>query len=275
MIPSSFKPSFRDSIDYTVQSHDHEHYNRVIAKLPTPITQYSSFIVSSLTANCDIVVLDKDDYIQINGVQYSLNRDFTSLNGESLAALMTTLFNEQNTNINMTIDSAGRCVFTSAQKFVIERMTYNFTLLTGFYNTTFPIYSDYNDNEYNIISNSVGFNLSTPILYLLSNVGNQSYHNINETDMSGQRIVMRLNNSFSSSFPIVVNNGDFETMLPSNDLSMLEFSLVDAFLHEIKLLSPMYLCIHVRAIEDQPITTPIFNDEPIEQQPTNEMTKQK
>ena len=116
----------------------------------------------------------------------------------------------------MTIDSACRCVFLSTQKFVIKRITYNNTLFTGFYSTIFPIYRDHDNNEYSIISNSVGFILTIPNSILLSNVGNQSYRNINETDIACQRIDIRLNNSFSS-FPIVVNNGDFEKVLASND----------------------------------------------------------
>ena len=83
----------------------------------------------------------------------------------------------------------------------------------------------------------------------------QSYRNMNENDLSGAKIVMRLNNSFMASSPIMVNNADFETILLSNDLSCLEFTLVDAYMHEIKLLSPMYLSIHIRAIEDQEIET--------------------
>ena len=83
----------------------------------------------------------------------------------------------------------------------------------------------------------------------------QSYRNMNENDLSGAKIVMRLNNSFMASSPIIVNNAEFEVILLSNDLSCLEFTLVDAYMHEVKLLSPMYLSIHVCAIEDIEIET--------------------
>ena len=60
---------------------------------------------------------------------------------------------------------------------------------------------------------------------------------------------------FSSGYPIISNNGDFQTTLLSNDLAMLEFILVDAFMHEIKLLSPMYLSIQVRSVPDEDVVS--------------------
>ena len=66
---------------------------------------------------------------------------------------------------------------------------------------------------------------------------------------------MRINNSFITDAPIIVNNADFQTIIPSNDLSMLEFKLVDANMQEIELLSPMYITIHCDAIKDEDLMT--------------------
>ena len=71
---------------------------------------------------------------------------------------------------------------------------------------------------------------------------------------------MRLNNAFSANMPIVVNNADFIFTVPYNDLSCLEFTLVDAYQHEIKLLSPMYITINVRSVPDEEITPAIFQE---------------
>ena len=49
-----------ENLDFTVCSTDPEHYNRISTKLPAPITKFSKVIVSSLTANCDIMVLNSD-----------------------------------------------------------------------------------------------------------------------------------------------------------------------------------------------------------------------
>ena len=152
------------------------------------------------------------------------------------------------------MDNTRRFVLTSDSKFAINIMTYNYELLLGLFNITFPIYADY-DNNYFVKANSTGFYLSTPVLYLLSNVGSLSFRNVNESELAGSKIVMRINNSFSANYPIIVNNAEFETFICSNDLSNLELTLVDAYLKEIKLLSPMYLSIHIKSIPDEKITS--------------------
>ena len=248
----------KTSLDYTVCSTDCNHYNRINCNLTAPITRYVSLTVTCLTANADIVVLNEDDYITINGKRYSLKTDYCNLNSETLASLLNNLFIQQELNINVRIDESQRFVFTSTNQFTINTMTYNYQLITGFYNTSFPVYSDF-DESYFIKANSVGFNLSTPVLYLLSNVGTLSYRNVNESELSGSKIVMRINNSFSANYPIVINNSEFDTTILSNDLSALELTLVDAYMKEIRLLSPMYLSINVKAIPDEEIV-PLINE---------------
>ena len=54
---------FAGSLDYTICSTDPEHYNRITCNLLAPMTKYASFIVTSLTANLDLVVLNQEDYI--------------------------------------------------------------------------------------------------------------------------------------------------------------------------------------------------------------------
>ena len=158
------------------------------------------------------------------------------------------------------VDEAKRLVIMSRSNFTIENATYNVCLLCGFYNMKLPLYADYDEdnNIYFVQANSVGYCLSTPILYLVSNVGMQSYRNANSEQISGSKIVMRLNNSFTAGFPIVVNNADFNTTILSNDLSCLEFTLVDAYLHEVKLLSPMFITIHVSAVEEEKVISDIY-----------------
>lgn len=242
----------RQSLDYTVASNNVNHYNRINCNLAVPVTRFCSLTVTCLTANCDIVVLNEDDYITINGKRYSLKTDYTNLNSDTLASLLNNLFKSYELNITVSLDNAQRFLFTSNASFVINSMTYNYKLMTGFYNTSFPVHADFNESiEYFIKANSAGYSLSTPVLYLLSNVGVLSYRSVNDAELSGSKIVMRINNSFSASYPIVINNAEFETMIPSNDLSCLELTLVDAYMHEIKLLSPMYLSINVKAIPDE------------------------
>ena len=255
---------YTGSIDYTVCSTDPSRYSRILCNLTAPVTKYSELTVTCLTANCDIMVLSPDDYItiriakspeEIDDIETHFDQSYSNLNCDTLAVKLNDLLEP---SIKCFTDETSRLTFTSSREFTIKDMSYNSKLITGFYNSTFPIESTFNENlnAFVITADSVGFMLSTPVLYLVSNVGMQSYRNANNEDLCGAKIVMRLNNSFSASCPIIVNNADFATVLLSNDLSSLEFRLVDAYMHEIKLLSPMYLSIHIRAVEEEWIPSP-------------------
>lgn len=95
------------------------------------------------------------------------------------------------------------------------------------------------------ISSTVGYYLSTPILYLLTSIGAQVF--CNDIDdarkMNSGNIAMILNNSFSANFPIVAQQYDITTRTTINYTSDLYFILVDANMHHVKLLNPMYVTI--------------------------------
>ena len=60
---------------------------------------------------------------------------------------------------------------------------------------------------------------------------------------------MRVSNSFSANYPIINGNAEFQSVVPTNSLSDIEFKLVDANRKPIRLLTPMYLSINVEAVE--------------------------
>ena len=291
---------FAGSLDYTICSTDPDHYNRIYCNLITPMTAYTSIIVTSLTCNCDMVVLNEDDYVIIECIsfdskgkevidcrcRYRSSKRCKAFNRESGKAYLDKfLFNtvvidlgdESPDNLakadefkkNIAFDELnGLFNFWLRWNFRIVDMSYNVKLITGFYNTDFPIQSKKGVDEkgkdiYYINAKSIGFTMSTPILYLTSNIGVQSYRtnldnkldNSQSYGLRGSKIVLRINNSFVSEAPVIVNNADFQTIIPSNDLSMLEFKLVDANMHELELLSPMYITIHCDAIKDEDLMT--------------------
>lgn len=243
------------NIDYTIASSDERFYNRIYANLCAPSTFRAQMIVTGLTSKCAIVVLDGgSDYIIINGAKYIFQKSYTDLNEETFSYLLIELLKDQ--NFNVVVDETRRIIIRNIKNaFVIDDCSYNVKLLCGFYNTTFPISSSYIDGYGDCVkAKSVGYYLSTPILYLVSNIGTHAYRTTNREDcpLSGSKIVMRINNSYSANFPIIANNGDFSTEVLSNDLSDAQFTLVDANMHEIKLLCPMYICISVTGIQDPP-----------------------
>ena len=89
--------------------------------------------------------------------------------------------------------------------------------------------------------------LSTPILYLLTSIGAPVFFNEidNHNKMQSATVAMVLNNSYSSSFPIVAQQAEIITRAPLNYTSNVYFWLVDANMQEVKLLNPLYITIRV------------------------------
>lgn len=221
-------------LNYTITSSDQDNYSLIRTNLQAPVYPVTKFIVTNLTTKCSFILLDDHDYITINGIKYKNVNLYSDLNSTSLIEIINELI--KSSNVFITIDETNRLEFEGTDDFIIDSMSYNFLQLTGLYNTSFPISSIASIYEVK----SVGNYLLTPILYLVSNLGARCYRNQNY-EYCDQKILMRINNSFSSNFPVVSSNAEFSTIVPSNNLSDLELKLVDANLHDIKLLSPMYI----------------------------------
>ena len=235
-------------IDYTISSYDYNHYNRIDINLPSPPSRRVSMIVTSLTTKCSIVVIEKDDYIQINGKKYVFNNMYTDLNSETFCMLLNALI--KNSNVTASVDETGRILFESDTFFTINNASYNIIQLCGFYNEVLPLNSEYTGGTFSILAQSVGNYLSTPVLYLVSNVGKSSFRNLHE-NISISRIILRINNSFSANYPIIVTNADFEVDIPSCDLGTVQLTLVDSNMREVHLLNPIYITISVKIIEEE------------------------
>ena len=235
-------------IDYTISSYDYNHYNRIDINLPSPPSRRVSMIVTSLTTKCSIVVIENDDYIQINGKKYVFNNMYTDLNSETFCMLLNSLI--KNSNVTASVDETGRILFESDTFFTINNASYNIIQLCGIYNEILPINSEYTGGTFSILAQSVGNYLSTPVLYLVSNVGKSSFRNLHE-NISISRIILRINNSFSANYPIIVTNADFEVDIPSCDLGNVQLTLVDSNMREVHLLNPIYITISVKIIEEE------------------------
>ena len=235
-------------IDYTISSYDYNHYNRIDINLPSPPSRRVSMIVTSLTTKCSIVVIENDDYIQINGKKYVFNNMYTDLNSETFCMLLNSLI--KNSNVTASVDETGRILFESDTFFTINNASYNIIQLCGIYNEILPLNSEYTGGTFSILAQSVGNYLSTPVLYLVSNVGKSSFRNLHE-NISISRIILRINNSFSANYPIIVTNADFEVDIPSCDLGNVQLTLVDSNMREVHLLNPIYITISVKIIEEE------------------------
>ena len=112
--------------------------------------------------------------------------------------------------------------------------------------------------KYQIISDTVGYMLSTPILYLLTNIGNSVFFNEihDQHKMQCGTVCMCMNNSYASSMPIVATQGDIVTKCAITATSDIFFTLVDANMRPVKLLNPFYITVSIRPDEDIELIQP-------------------
>ena len=226
-------------IKFTEFSKNPNNYEQIHANLRVPYTQYSTLIIDSLTTNACFEILNTNDYLKFDvaGTIITVNFDepYSDLNAESFASLLDDKLKMN--HIGCSADYTNRIRFNYESDFSLIDASYNVKTLLGIYDQTLPI------NSINgvIQCSAVGQYLSTSILYLIGSIGGKCYIKENE-GYKNQRVLMRINNSFSANFPVIANNAEFKVYTLSNDLSNIDFELVDARFKKVKLLCPMYLC---------------------------------
>ena len=245
------------SLIYTITSTDPDSYNVIRTNLQLPFGDFCRLSVNNLTTKATFVLLNTNDYVIVKSIndegeahdtKYNFPEDYGELSNEGFGALMNELL--QTESIMASVDNVGRLILTSTKEFTISEMTYNTKMISGFYNDKFPLVSKMKDDKYVISASSVGYSLSTPILYLVSNLGAKCYDNVDEL-YCDRKVLMRVSNSFTAGYPIINSNAEFTSMVPVNSLSNIEFRLVDANMHDVKLLTPMYLSVQTDSIETE------------------------
>ena len=176
--------------------------------------------------------------------------DYTNLNAETFAELLNLKLNER--NIVVSVDNCNRLCFTATQPFHFNDVTYNVKLLLGLYSIkdedirAKKIKSEpVNESLHTLTIKSVGYYLSTPILNLVSNIGDPTLRNNSDDIINIQscNTVLRINNSFSPNIPIVAGGNNITSIIPSGYVSGAVFILVDANMHQVDLLNPMYITL--------------------------------
>ena len=242
------------SFDYTISSTDSSHNNMIHTNLAHVQTEYCKMTITSLTTMANIVVLSKDDYFKINNTIYNIDDDYSDISASSLTEHLNQLISAaphaESDALEFYCDHCSRIFIVSTYNFALNDCSYNMRLLLGLTNVQLPLQAESVGVAYTMHFPDVGMFLSTPVLYLASNLGSNSYKNVSGSTTS-MRILMRITNSFFAKQPIVAVNGDYTTTVRSSDLSDVRFTLVDANYHDIKLLSPMYLTVQIEAIPDK------------------------
>ena len=240
-------------MEYTIASTNAKHFNRIKVNLPQPSWKYSNVMITSFIANCHILVLKIGDFVEfeIGGKTYKLIITSNITDIQSAQAFVATLPAISNLNdipLIFSVNTDERITLLSQQEFIIKSMSYNFKLILGlYYDIEFPITSSYNGSTYEYKIEAIGYFLSTPVLYLLSNLGGVNYFNMSNehNKIDANSISMRMLNSFTATMPIIASNSEFSKITLSSDLTDFEIILVDANLHEVDILNPVYVTINI------------------------------
>jgi len=225
--------------EYTISSDDVEHYNRIYSYFEPLGTLTATMTVTGLTTQCCIRILKgidniNPDWIKINGYEYQFPNDHTQLNHESFVDVLNNL---DILDMEFSLDYCKRLIVKS-QLYDIEinDASYNVRLLMGVHPfDKLELFEEWFEGYVTTLTiPTIGFMLSTPVLYLTCNIGQKTYMNNQRSKYTqNSKIVMRLNNSFSANYPIIAGNAEFSTTVMSNDLTNVEFKLVDANMFEI------------------------------------------
>lgn len=266
-----------EKTDYTISSTDHTKNSVIYTNLAAPRTEFCKMTITSLTTMANIVVLSKEDYFVLNGVKYCINNDYSEVSASSLTESLNVLLQSTYgvTDTQFFYDTCSRIYIASTNELTLTDCSYNLKLLLGLVNVELPLQSTEVSAENNVSIlrfPDVGLFLSTPVLYLASNLGSNSYKNMQKTTTS-MRILMRITNSFFAKQPISATNGDYTTTVRCSDLSDVHFILMDANYHVVKLLSPMYLTVEIEAIPDKLDYGTDFSQGPINPQDLIPMTE--
>ena len=239
---------------------DEDNYSRISVTIP-PLssTKYTIVNCDSFICNCNIRILNHNDYlsITIGSTPFTIHfEDFTKLDAESFAELLNLKMQDSH-GITCSVDNCNRLYFTASNYFLINDLTYNVKLLMGLYSykdeeiRSGIISSEYiGQSTYKLSMKSVGYYLSTPILNLVSNIGDPSLRNNSDDIVNIQscNTVLRINNSFSPNIPIVAAGNNYQSIVPSGFVSGAVFILVDANLHQVDLLNPMYITLTLEPV---------------------------
>ena len=205
----------------------------------------------SFTCNCNIRVLNHNDYIAmtIGDTPFTIHfEDYTNLSVETFAELLNVKLEDH--GIVCSVDNCNRLCFTAAQPFHFNDVTYNLKLLLGLYSIkdddirAEKVKSEQiAENLHQLTIKSVGMFLSTPILNLVSNIGDPTLRNNSDdlVNIQSCNTILRINNSFSPNIPIVASGNGITSIIPSGYVSGSVFILVDANMHQVDLLNPMYI----------------------------------
>jgi hypothetical protein len=252
-------------INYTINSTDPEHYNRINITLPNNTNwQHAILTATSLITQCNMSVLQdskdkftisifEDDLLHYEDYIITCYENLCNLQSfDEVINLLNLYFEKYSCPMQAILTSENCIEFTPEENkfFIITNITYNFKILTGLYaniNKSEDVLAEMRAGKYSIRTKANGFLVGTTSLYLMSTLGDVNMHNsISSNKVDGHSVLMRIQNSFTPLMPMIALNAEFTKKIHIGDITNFEAKLVDANLEEVHLLSPMWVSFTIQ-----------------------------
>lgn len=160
--------------------------------------------------------------------------------------------------LNISMDSTNRLIMTANKEFSIKEASHGARLLLGLYHSTLPISS----TQKQILMPSVPYVSYGNILYLTARTDFLSVVNVDNKEIT-RSIAYKLNELLYSGYPINCKIPGNWSIIHSDQLSSLEFQLVDFQLVPVVLHAPMYITLEIESLSDSSFL-PKLNDRRID-----------
>ena len=247
---------------YHLVSTDPDNYGKV--KFRSSISGMNSLVmyrINSLSTFASFSLTTPDDYLIISTTVEDQCIDLTLHFREHGAYEMRTLSNYLNTlfegqivpmenqslpiELTITMDSTNRLVISANKEFTIKEASYGARLILGLYHAHLPIDS----TNKKVMSPSVPYLSYGNVLYLTARTDFVSTLNFEDKEIT-RSIAYKVNELLYSGIPICCKLPGSWSIIHSDQLSTLEFQLVDFQLHPVKLHSPLYLTLEVERLDN-------------------------
>jgi hypothetical protein len=196
--------------------------------------------------------------VEVDGQKYVVQcSGVGKLSLELIPDFLTAWFAAVGLNFIISINDKNFLQFVYTLPFKIIYMTYNLKICCGFYyiregsKYDFPLVSDVKGDINQVMSRAVPFASSTPVLYILANIGNSCYRmGLDGGNIQGGSVGMIINNSYYAGSPLVAQQADIVCRCVSSDLTFIRLALVDSNFRKIKLLNPLFATMSINEVGD-------------------------
>ena len=259
---------------YHLASTDPDNYSTI--KFRSSISSMNSMVmyrVNALSTIASFSMTTPDDYMIIETTLNDECIDLTFHFREHGAYEMRTLVYELNNlvegqlvpvneelpiTLTLSMDSTNRLIINANKEFVIKEASYRVKLLLGLYNSQLPMTS----SNHQIMSQSVPYLSYGNVLYLTARTDFVSVVNTEDKEIT-KSIAYKLNELLYPGMPICCKLPGSWSIIHSDQLSSLEFQLVDFKLHPVILHAPLFITLEIERL-DKSNFLPDMNDRQID-----------